>query len=99
MHWECRYCDRPVGYMGIPITVGDEEICACGAEWADAKILVEDDVGHNENFEMLPCGCFEEFGCNCNDDDFDDYNDDICDEEDDDCDLLYMQELKAAEEW
>ncbi|MNY31969.1 hypothetical protein D3C86_1661570 [compost metagenome] len=42
-HYECKYCDRPAGYMGIPITVGDEQICACGAEWADAKILVEDE--------------------------------------------------------
>ncbi|MBQ4899340.1 hypothetical protein KB559_10875 [Paenibacillus sp. Marseille-P2973] len=28
---------------GIPITVEDEENCACGAEWAEAKILVKDD--------------------------------------------------------
>lgn len=42
-HWECKYCDRPAGYMGIPIKVGDEEVCACGAEWADARILVEDE--------------------------------------------------------
>lgn len=42
-HYECKYCDRPEGLYGIPITVGDEEICACGAEWADAKILVKDE--------------------------------------------------------
>ncbi|MNH75594.1 hypothetical protein D3C73_278380 [compost metagenome] len=42
-HYECRYCDRPSGYMGIPITVGSEQICACGAEWEDAKILVTED--------------------------------------------------------
>lgn len=48
-HYECKYCDRPAGYMGIPITVGDEEICACGAEWADAKILVEDDEYYDED--------------------------------------------------
>lgn len=38
-HWECRYCDSPFG----PVKVGDEEVCRCGAEWADAKILVEDE--------------------------------------------------------
>lgn len=42
-HYECRYCDRPAGVYGIPIAVGDEQICACGAEWEDAKILVEDE--------------------------------------------------------
>ncbi len=41
-HYECKYCDRSAGCMGIPITLGDELICACGAEWEDAKILVED---------------------------------------------------------
>ncbi|MED1955113.1 hypothetical protein [Brevibacillus centrosporus] len=38
-HYECKYCDSPFG----PIRVGDELICRCGAEWADAKILVEDE--------------------------------------------------------
>lgn len=47
-HYECKYCDRPAGYMGIPITVGSEQICACGAEWEDAKILVEDDEFYDD---------------------------------------------------
>lgn len=43
-HWECKYCDRPAGYMGIPIKVENEpDICVCGAEWEDAKIFVEDE--------------------------------------------------------
>lgn len=52
-HYECRYCDRPAGYMGIPIAVGEELICACGAEWADAKILVEDDECIDEEDEYI----------------------------------------------
>lgn len=65
-HYECKYCDRTAGYMGIPITVEDTKVCVCGAEWEDAKILVEDDdIDSNENLELLPCGCFEDHGCNC----------------------------------
>lgn len=42
-HWECKYCD------GVNPTYwhGDKEepmVCGnCGAEWEDAKILVEDE--------------------------------------------------------
>ncbi|UYG93203.1 hypothetical protein [Cytobacillus firmus] len=40
MHWECRYCDnsfRPRNYDG-------DLVCSkCGAEWEDAKVLVEDE--------------------------------------------------------
>lgn len=49
-HYQCKYCDRPVGYMSIPIKVGDELICACGAEWEDAKILVDDNMDEFDEF-------------------------------------------------
>lgn len=80
MSWECRYCDRPAGYMGIPIKVGDEEICACGAEWEDAKIWVEysdeefdsllyDEYPYEEDLEIetdtYDCGCRRDDGCYC----------------------------------
>jgi hypothetical protein len=42
-HYECKYCDRPAGYMGIPIKVEGERVCVCGAEWEDAKIWVQED--------------------------------------------------------
>lgn len=78
-HWECRYCDRPAGYMGIPIKLEGDLICACGAEWEDAKVLVEDeeyesdylfeDDDENVDWDFgddrLDCGCCSCCGCSC----------------------------------
>jgi hypothetical protein len=35
-HWECRYCDRPKS----TVVIDGDEVCVCGAEWIDAKILI-----------------------------------------------------------
>lgn len=45
MHPECKYCDNPMP----PATIGSEIVCSrCGAEWADAKIMVESDIDPND---------------------------------------------------
>jgi hypothetical protein len=53
--------------MGNPITVEDTKVCLCGAEWESAKVLVEEE-DTDENFDLLPCGCFEDHGCSCPED-------------------------------
>jgi hypothetical protein len=86
-HWECRYCDRP---MFRPIVVDGDEICMCGAEWADVKIWVEDeeydeselddlyDEDDEEDWDdgMLNCGCCSCCGCTCSDWYEEEYEDD-----------------------
>ncbi|WP_438498643.1 hypothetical protein [Paenibacillus sp. IHBB 3054] len=61
MHAECKYCDNPMP----PTTCGGDLICSrCGAEWADARMICED-----EEYESL----------DIDEDDgplFDDYDDD-----------------------
>ncbi|MEC0167401.1 hypothetical protein [Paenibacillus graminis] len=40
MHPECKYCDNPMP----PANMYGDIVCSrCGAEWADARIMVEDE--------------------------------------------------------
>ncbi|WGT38532.1 hypothetical protein QH639_22425 [Lysinibacillus sp. 1 U-2021] len=39
-HYECKYCDS---CFGSTVIDGDRVCIGCGAEWADAKILVDDE--------------------------------------------------------
>lgn len=81
MHLECKYCDNPMS----PSTIDGDEVCSrCGAEWEDAKVLVEDDneIMEFDNVEEdddhdwdddghLDCGCCSCCGCSCSIDDED----------------------------
>ncbi len=40
MHWECKYCDS---VFGSAVIDGDRVCMSCGAEWEDAKVLVENE--------------------------------------------------------
>ncbi|WP_313639587.1 hypothetical protein [Paenibacillus sp.] len=40
MHPECKYCDNPMP----PTNYAGDLVCSrCGAEWADARMMVEDE--------------------------------------------------------
>ncbi len=72
MHWECRYCERPAPYAIVKTDEG--LMCMCGAEWEDAKILVEVEEVYDDGYEIydedddrLPCGCCACCGCSCDD--------------------------------
>lgn len=48
-YWECKYCDGSLtGFVG-----GDRVCASCGAEWENAKVLVEYSEKELAEFEIF----------------------------------------------